>query len=229
MKIELVVFDLAGTTVDDDINGLPLVTVAMVEAFKKSGHLLEPSSVDCVRGMEKKEAIRTLLRINAKTYDSPLVDKIFIDFKELLDQNLNRISSEIPGTTDVFRELKNQDICIAVGSGFPHKVVKNIVETLDWIDVIDFVSSAEIEGHGRPHPCLINSAMKKLHISNARQVIKVGDTKLDIQEGKNAGCWTVAVLTGTQKKAQLSQESPDFIIDSVADLPRILHMIQCTQ
>lgn len=228
MSIELVVFDLAGTTVDDDINGLPLVTVAMQEAFRISGHILEPLSVNDVRGMEKREAIKTLLAKISETYDPSLVDNIFSDFKVSLDENLKKLSCEIPGTTTLFRELNKQNIRIAVGSGFPQKVVDNIIRTLNWTDIVDFVSSAELEGHGRPHPCLIDSAMKKFSISNARQVIKVGDTKLDIQEGKNAGCWTVAVLTGTQGKEKLVDEDPDFIIESVVDLPSVIRTIQCS-
>jgi len=101
------------------------------------------------------------------------------------------------------------------------------VKLLKWTNVVDFISSAEKEGHGRPHPCLIESAMKEYNISNARQVVKVGDTKLDILEGKNAGCWTVAVLTGTQEKETLIEENPDFVIDSVADMSEVIQKIQC--
>ena len=227
MKIELVVFDLAGTTVDDNIDGLPLVTVALQDAFRRYGFVLEPLNINDVRGMEKREAISALLEKISETHDPSLVDNIFSEFRVSLDQNLNKLSCEIPGTTDIFRELRKQKIRIAVGSGFPHSVVENIVKLLKWTDAVDFISSAEKEGHGRPNPCLVKSAMKEYNISNARQVIKVGDTKLDIQEGKNAGCWTVAVLTGTQEKEKLSEENPDFIIDSVADMPEVIQKIQC--
>jgi len=227
MKIELVVFDLAGTTVDDNIDGLPLVTVALQDAFRKSGFVLEPMNVNAVRGMEKREAISALLENFSETRDPSLVDKIFSEFRASLDQNLSKLSCEIPGTTDIFRELRRQKIRIAVGSGFPHRVVENIVKLLKWTNVVDFISSAEKEGHGRPHPCLIESAMKEYNISNARQVVKVGDTKLDILEGKNAGCWTVAVLTGTQEKETLIEENPDFVIDSVADMSEVIQKIQC--
>lgn len=227
MSIKLVVFDLAGTTVDDDINGLPLVTVAMKDAFKKSGFEMRPESVDDVRGMEKKDAIKALLEIITKEApESSLVDKIFSEFKLSLNENLSKLRKEIPGTTDVFLKLKNENIKVAVGSGFPQAVVLNIVSALNWVEMVDFVSSAEAEGHGRPHPCLIESAMAKFNISNAKEVVKVGDTKLDIQEGKNAGCWTVAVLTGTQGKTKLAGENPDFIVDSIADLPEIITKIQ---
>lgn len=225
--VYLVVFDLAGTTFNDNINGLPLITVAMQEAFKRHGFQIEPSNVNEVRGMEKKEAIRTLLGSFKNTHhDLSLVDRIFGDFKTSLDQQVNKLQNEIPGTTDVFMKLKEQDIKIAVGSGFPHELVIKIVEALNWADIVDYVSSAEKEGNGRPNPCLIKSAMVEFGITDPNDVVKVGDTKLDIQEGKNAGCWTVAVLTGTQNRSKLAVENPNFIIESVVELPKIIKKIQ---
>ena len=224
--IKLVIFDLAGTTVDENINGLPLVTVAIQEAFAKAGFpAVKPDLVNDVRGMEKREAIASLLGKLNINKEEKLIDTIFADFKVSLDRNLNNINREIPGTTDVFKKLKGLGILIGVGSGFPHSVVVKIVQNLKWESYVDFVSSAEKEAHGRPHPRLIQSAMRDFNITESRDVIKVGDTRIDIQEGKNAGCWTVAVLTGTQKRSHLMEEDPDFIIDSIIDIFAVIKQI----
>eukprot|EP00794_Sanderia_malayensis_P003333 gene3333-3822_t len=235
MSIELAVFDLAGTTVDDMINGTPLVTVAMIEAFDKAGFEVTSSQVNQVRGMEKREAInQILLQMQSNILDSgvdkrhSLVDAIFHDFKVALDHHLISIDKEIDGTTNVFRDLSSKGIKIAVGSGFPQVVVENIVKKLNWGEFVDYVSSAEKEGKGRPDPALILSAMKHLNILDAKKVIKIGDTKVDIKEGKNAGCWTIAVLTGTQKEESLKEENPDFIIDNVKSVPKVISQIQDT-
>ncbi len=224
--IELVVFDLAGTTVDDNINGLPLVTVAMTDAFTKHGYDISPSQIDEVRGMEKKEAIAHILSKVTTESSTTLVEKIFKDFRVALEHNLNLINNEIKGTTQVFHFLSKRGVKIALGSGFPQAVVENIVKCLNWSDMVDFVSSAEKIGKGRPDPALILSAMEKFSILDARKVIKVGDTKIDVEEGKNAGCWTVAVLTGTQKLEFLKEAHPDFIVNSVQDLPRVISQIE---
>ena len=109
-----------------------------------------------------------------------------------------------------------------LAGGFPHSVVEAIVSTLNWTKLVDYLSSAEKAGHGRPHPAMILSAMKFFGISDPRSVVKVGDTKIDVQEGKNAGCWTVSVLTGTQTREFIEESNPDFMINSIADLPDIL-------
>ena len=237
-KIELVVFDLAGTTIDDSISGLPLVTVAMTEAFASHGIKITPDQVNKYRGMDKKQAMKCLLRESRElqlndsknlleifTYDNDnrmMIDNIFKDFKTALNAHLINIKKEILGTTKTFHWLQGKGIQLAVGSGFPHNIVQTLVEKLEWTDVVQFVSSAEREGYGRPHPSLIHSAMKHCLVTDKRKVIKVGDTVVDIEEGKNAGCWTVAVLTGTQTESILQKSNPDYVIDSVADLPQLL-------
>lgn len=224
-NIKLLVFDLAGTTVDDSIEGVPLVAVAMRETFSKHGYDIDVEIVNKYRGMEKRDAIQSILNeLHKQSNTSPNidVDVIFRDFKYFLNEHLASIKNEIPGTTDVFRKLKSAGMKIAVGSGFPHSVVETITSTLNWTELVDYLSSAEKAGHGRPHPAMILSAMKFLGISDPRAVVKVGDTKIDVHEGKNAGCWTVSVLTGTQTKEYIKESNPDFIINSIADLPDLL-------
>ena len=224
-NIKLLVFDLAGTTVDDSIEGVPLVAVAMRETFSKHGYDIGVEVVNKYRGMEKRDALQCILNeLHKQTNTSPNVDVevIFKDFKYFLKKNLSSIKNEIPGTTEVFRKLKSTGMKIAVGSGFPHGVVEAIASTLGWTELVDYLSSAEKAGHGRPHPAMILSAMKFFDISDPRAVVKIGDTKIDVEEGKSAGCWTVSVLTGTQTREYIKESNPDFIINSVADLPDLL-------
>lgn len=227
-NIKLFVFDLAGTTVDDSIEGVPLVAIAMKEAFHKNGHSIDVSLVNKYRGMEKRDAIQSILNEvhesneSTNTKANVSVDLLFKDFKFFLNQSLSSIKNEIPGTTEVFQKLKSTGAKIAVGSGFPHSVVETITDTLNWSSLVDFVCSAEKAGHGRPHPAMIHSAIKFFGIMDPRSVVKVGDTKVDVEEGKNAGCWTIAVLTGTQSREFIAESKPDFIINSIADLPDLL-------
>ena len=224
-NIKLVMFDLAGTTVDDSIDGLPLVAVAVRDAFNKHGYNVVPETVNKYRGLEKKDAIRRIVEdelFKSDTSSAIDVDVVFKDFKNFLNKHLSLIKNEMPGTSEVFLKLKTSGVKIAVGSGFPHSVVESIVSTLQWEKLVDCLCSAEKVGHGRPHPAMIHSAMKCFDITDPRCVVKVGDTKADVEEGKNAGCWTVAVLTGTQSLEYIKESNPDFIINSVADFSNLL-------
>lgn len=59
-------------------------------------------------------------------------------------------------------------------------------------------TSEDVEGYGRPFPYMIHKKnMQYFKNKSVDEVIKVGDTVSDIQEGKNAGVLTVGVIEGS--------------------------------
>ena len=67
--------------------------------------------------------------------------------------------------------------------------------------------------------------MEGLNIAEANNVVKVGDTEVDVEEGRNAGCGlVVSVTTGAYSRQELKKFSPDFIIDSLQELTAILNL-----
>ncbi len=55
-----------------------------------------------------------------------------------------------------------------------------------------------------------------------KKCVYVGDTRVDIRAGKAADMATVGVLTGFDDYDALKKETPDAIIDSIAQLSEIL-------
>jgi phosphoglycolate phosphatase-like HAD superfamily hydrolase len=50
-------------------------------------------------------------------------------------------------------------------------------------------------------------------------VLKAGDSAIDIEEGKRAGCGiTVGVTTGAQTREQLEDAKPTLVLDSLPDI-----------
>ncbi|CAL1134466.1 unnamed protein product [Cladocopium goreaui] len=216
--VELVVFDMAGTTVDDLVNGEPLVIAAFRASLQEhDGTEISFDQANAVRGYEKKEALRRLLAsVRGKSAEDSEVDTLFKIFNKQLDKLMESMNSEIKGTSETFAELRKRGVKICVGSGFPEHVVQKIVENLGWS--VDAAFSSVTLGKGRPDPIMILAAMEKCGVTDPKRVVKVGDTKVDIHEGRNAGVHCVSVLTGTQSKEELEAEKPDCIINSVADL-----------
>ena len=223
MRLRLVMFDMAGTTVDDVIDGLPLMVRSMVNAFQRHGFGLAPEKVHRHRGREKREAIAALLNETSADAPASTVEKVYSDFVTELERSVARVQ-EIDGTTAVFKALKSHSLYVGVGSGFPTSIVDGIVSQLRWQTqgLVDYVGTAERVGAGRPDPKMIYDAMQQLGIDDPRQVMKVGDTVVDVEEGKNAGAWTVAVLTGSQTEMHLKAANPDYILPSVRELPALL-------
>jgi len=58
------------------------------------------------------------------------------------------------------------------------------------------------------------------------ELLKVGDTVADIQEGKNAGVLTAVLLSGTQDEVTLIKQNPDFVLHKLTDLIEILRSRQ---
>lgn len=58
-------------------------------------------------------------------------------------------------------------------------------------------------------------------------MIKVGDTEVDVNEGKNAGClYSIAITTGAFTKEELAVYEPSFIINDLKELISIIDNIQ---
>lgn len=212
--VDLVVFDMAGTTVDDLVDGEPLVIAAFKGALKAyDGSELSFEEANAVRGYEKREALSRLL---GSKVDEKELEKVYELFKQELDRLTGRMNSEVKGSSQVFQELRRRGIKVCVGSGFPEHVVQSIVKNLGWS--VDKAFSSVALGAGRPNPVMILKAMELFEISDPKRVVKVGDTKVDIEEARNAGVYCISVLTGTQSRAELEAAGPDCIIGSVAEL-----------
>jgi len=70
----------------------------------------------------------------------------------------------------------------------------------------------------KPHPESFLLAIKRMGVSRDRVVV-VGDTKYDIQFAKANKTVSIGVLTGIYKEHQLREFDPEFIFDSIADIP----------
>jgi beta-phosphoglucomutase-like phosphatase (HAD superfamily) len=130
--VQLCVFDMAGTTVDDAVGGVPLFVLSVKDAFTSFTNgalLLTSEEINPHRGKEKRDAIRALvlgkkdffeercLWVSRAAVDKieSTVDAIFAKFKKQLDANVNKVDAEIPGTSEVFAALRRLGIKIAVG------------------------------------------------------------------------------------------------------------------
>jgi phosphoglycolate phosphatase-like HAD superfamily hydrolase len=76
---------------------------------------------------------------------------------------------------------------------------------------------------------MVQAAMAAVGVTDPRAVAKVGDTVVDVEEGKAAGCVTVSVLSGTQGRAALEAAAPDLVLPSVAELPSALGLVQVVE
>ncbi|MBE0633928.1 HAD-IA family hydrolase [Candidatus Bathyarchaeota archaeon] len=214
-RIKLVVFDMAGTTVDDEVDGLPLVLKSYDDALRSHGVEVPMEALNAQRGRDKWTVIKEL--------GGDKAEAIYSAFIGVLSQNITKVR-EVEGTADTFRFLREHGVRVVASTGFPVEIAEPMIEHLGWLrnELIDGWVCSEQVGASRPDPAMIVSSMKKYGVSDPRAVMKVDDTVKGIEEGVNAGVYTVGVLTGTQSIQQLSAAGPDTILRSVAEIPAYL-------
>src|SRR5690349_4194085 len=105
MKIDLVVFDLVGTTVRDDDS----VNRCLRGALAAAGLTVTAEAVNEVRGLPKPETLRILIErspLRAALQDR--IDAIHTDFVARMFRCYQEDPSvqEIPGTSETFARLK---------------------------------------------------------------------------------------------------------------------------
>jgi phosphonatase-like hydrolase len=224
MKIELVVFDMAGTTVNDDDS----VNRCLRSALAAAGLTVSPTQVNAVMGLPKPTAIAILIEQSASSSEpGNLVDAIHDDFvrRSLAFYKDDPSVFEVPGTTRVFEVLKRSGIRVALDTGFNRSIARVILDRLGWSEspLIDATICSDEVGRGRPHPDMIQTLMARFGVDDARWVAKVGDTPADLQEGESAGCGLVVGVTGgTHSRRELEPYHHTCLIETIADFPGLL-------
>ncbi|MBO0342332.1 MAG: phosphonatase-like hydrolase [Bacteroidota bacterium] len=216
-KIELAVFDMAGTTVNED----NVVYKTVKAALAKSGVEVSLDTVlEFGAGKEKFKAIADILEKTKTTGVDP--NAVFKDFKNMLEEAYANLDvTTYDGVEELFKLLKSKGVKVVLNTGYDHKTAKSLLSKLGWIpgEQIDALITADDVVMGRPSSEMIDKAMAMFGITAPDKVLKAGDSVIDIEEGKNANCgWTVGVLTGAQTREQLATAEPSMILDSLSDL-----------
>jgi len=228
MSIKLVVFDMAGTTVADD----GAVQQHLFDSLQHVGVHAEMSDVNDLMGYPKPLAISMLLS-KYMDEDIPLTHALTRDtheyFLQTLDLHYANTTHLEPkkGTEEVFTQLRAHGIKVALDTGFGRSTADVIVDRLGWLEegLIDLLITSDDVERGRPEPDMIYLAMKKLSIFDVDQVMKVGDTKSDMLQGKNAGCrYIVGVTTGAYSREDLMVFPHTNLIEDLSEILDILEI-----
>jgi len=230
MSIQLVVCDLAGTTVKDNKD----VHRVLQMALREYDVHVTINDANEVMGLPKPLAIRLLLEKRKERtikVTSELIGSIHSLFvTEMINfYNSDDSFGEKDGVSDTFRKLKENGIKVAVDTGFDREITNAILKRVKWIDnqLIDVSVTSDEVANGRPHPDLVYKAMQLTGVRDAKAVAKVGDTISDLIEGNSAGCgMVVGVTSGAFAKERLEQEKHTHLIENI---PQLLNILQSTQ
>ncbi|MDB5240610.1 MAG: phosphatase [Spirosoma sp.] len=237
--IELVVFDMAGTTVTDHHE----VERCFTEAAGQTGLFATDERILAMQGLAKRYVFETLWKEQLGDRHADItsrVDRSYAVFKEILENHyVINGATTTAGCLETFTYLRERGIAIALTTGFYRVVTDIILDKLGWLSHLNeqrvggpdhiiqaSVASDEVS-RGRPYPDLIERAMLLLRVSNPKAVVNIGDTPSDLLSGRAAGvALNLGVTNGTHSASQLGAYPHDFLLESLTELPGVIERHQ---
>jgi len=130
----------------------------------------------------------------------------------------------IPGVTETLKQIAARGMKIGLVTLTHLKYLDDKLYPLKnagVADLIDSIICIEDAPRVKPAPDSLIECAKRMNVSAGKSVY-IGDSDIDIKAGQAAGMKTVGVLTGMDNYETLQKEGPDVIVDSVADLLKII-------
>lgn len=219
--IDLVVFDMAGTTIDDH----GLVYVALAECVGETGASIDDRTLQTWMGTDKVQAITALLSLGGVDPNPARVQAVFARFLQILRASYTRTPPvALSGVEETLTTLRSRGIKTSLSTGFSEDVAMPILESLGWTigegdtDLLHAVITTTDVASGRPAPYLIHHAMEATGVQDVRRVLAAGDTIVDLLAARNAGVIAVGVTTGKLGRSDLEAHPHDHVLDTLAEV-----------
>ena len=238
-RVTAVVFDWAGTTVD---HGSLAPVRTLQELFAGRGMAVTEEEARRDMGIHKKDHIRAILRAKiGAAPDEGQVEDLFAAFIPMQMDCLAAYSAVIPGVPATVEALRARGVKIGSTTGYTRPMLDLLLGTAAAQGYQpDCALCPDDTVAGRPWPwmCYMNAIRLRSHPMHT--MVKIGDTISDIDEGRNAGMWTIgiartgnmiglaadelAALPATEQAARLdaarrtlSAAGAHYVADAVAD------------
>jgi phosphonoacetaldehyde hydrolase len=251
--VKLVVLDWAGTTVDF---GSCAPAGAFVRAFAARGVEVSPAEARRPMGLYKKDHLRAMLSApeiadrwqaaHGRDWAKDDVEELYQLVTPMQVAAAELCSALTPCVLDAVSWLRDRGIRVAATTGYFHAAADAVYAAAARQGYVpDFVICADEVPAGRPAPWMIFRAMEATGVYPPAAVVKIGDTLIDVEDGLNAGVWSVAVVDSSNEMGLTEAEfralaSPDrearraavrdrflaagahSVIDSLAEMPGLI-------
>ncbi len=256
-KIQAVLFDWAGTTMD---YGCMAPAVVFVEVFKRQGVPITMAEARAPMGAHKRVHIQKISQLDSvrrrweEAHGRPPgeadVDRMFAEFVPLQLACLSDYSRLIPGTLEVVGAIRARGIKLGSTTGYLREMMEiNLRDAkLQGYEPDSTVCASDVPA-GRPYPYMCLQNVINLQVSPVEACVKADDTVPGIEEGLNAGMWTIGLaMSGNEiglPLAEVQALAPDererrrqrayarmhqcgahYVVDSIADLMPCLDAIE---
>jgi phosphonoacetaldehyde hydrolase len=210
-RLKGLVLDWAGTTVDF---GSLAPARTLQKLFAGARITLTESETRQHMGLPKKEHIRGILsmprvrnawqELRGRIPSEADIDQMYRDFIPMQFSCLTEYSALIPGVVEAVQSFRRRGLKIGSTTGYTRAMLDLLVEQSARNGYSpDCSLTPEEVGAGRPYPFMMYECAVRLQVYPLAAIAKIGDTPVDIQEGLNAGAWSIGVA-GTGNRIALS-------------------------
>jgi len=221
-NIDLVVYDMAGTVVEE--GGVVYKTLRRV--MVEDGMDVSEASIHPWHGARKESVIEHFAKLDSTPAHEieGRVQKCSAAFEKAIMEAYFGSESKVAhidkDLMQYFGQMKAAGIKIGFDTGYPADIQNGLVKKLGFEGVVhSYISSYDVP-QGRPYPYMIHHLMERTGIMNCARVAKMGDSARDMEEGRNAGCGVVVgVLSGADNAEELLAAGADIVVPNVTDLP----------
>ena len=206
-RLEAVIFDWAGTTVD---HGSLAPVRAITELFHRRGIPLSDADARKDMGIFKRDHIRNILalphvseqwrELTGAPPGEGDVGQLFSDFLPLQMTILADYSQVIQGVPALTGKLRSRGLRIGSTTGYTRPMLDVLAgRAKDQGYHSDRALCPDDAPGGRPHPWMCLQLAIEFRLSATSAAVKIGDTVSDIEEALNAGMWAIGVAaTGNE-------------------------------
>jgi phosphonoacetaldehyde hydrolase len=213
LRMRAIMMDWAGTTVD---HGSIAPILALQALFAKHGITLTTEDARRDMGLLKRDHIRAILALpNIRTQWSATVGQepgeadvrsLFEEFGPLQMEIIVQHSQLIAGVAETVREWQSRGLRVGSTTGYTRSMLAPVLAQAAERGYKPDASVCPDEvSAGRPAPWMLMKNAQLLDVYPPSACVKIGDTVIDIEEGKNAGMWTIG-LTRTGNLVGLDRE-----------------------
>jgi pyrophosphatase PpaX len=197
-------FDLDGTLLDS----IDLIFRAYRHTAETHLSISPPDSVWRVGlGTPLREQLR------AVSDDPELIEAMVGTYREYHRIHHDESVRLYPGISEVLTSLVARGSRLAVVTSKLRGGAERGLRATGILDRFEAIVSADEVGRHKPHPEPVETALARL-CAVPEDAIFIGDSPHDIAAGRAAGVRTAGVLWGPFARAELSVESPDYLLES---------------
>lgn len=208
-KIDLFLFDLDGTLIDSKKDIAQSVNFTMA----KLG--LAPLAEDLIYSFVGNGVTPLIQQTVEAASASGGFDQALEIFRKHYDDHLLDATETFPGVRETLKrfEAKTKVVVTNKSQAFSEKILRGLDLGRTFVGVF----GGDTSFPKKPSPDVVRHLLETYEVS-PRQAVIVGDSRVDMETGKNAGILTCGVTYGFRPRSELEDAKPDFLIDRFSEL-----------